>query len=64
MSSNQKQVIQQAKFAYSALGKAFENQTEKQVGTLKSPDLSNKKRWIKTNWEYISTKFDEWFDLC
>ena len=64
MSSNQRQIIQQAKFVYSALGKTFEKQIEKQVGTLKSLDLSNKKRWIKTKWEYISTKFDEWFDLC
>ena len=64
MSSNQRQIIQQAKFVYSVLGKTFEKQIEKQVGTLKSLDLSNKKRWIKTKWEYISTKFDEWFDLC
>ena len=27
--SNQKQIIEQAKFAYSPLGKAFEKQTEK-----------------------------------
>ena len=54
----------EAKFAISPLGKAFEKQTEKQVGALKSLDLSNKKRWIKTNWGYISTKFDEWFHSC
>ena len=28
-SSNQRQIIEQAKFAYSPLGKAFEKQTEK-----------------------------------
>ena len=42
--SNQRQVIEQAKLTYSPLGKAFEKQTEKQVGALKSLDLSNKKR--------------------
>ena len=40
--SNQRQIIEQAKFAYSPLGKAFEKQTEKQVGPLKSLELSNK----------------------
>ena len=39
---NQRQIIEQAKSAYSPLGKASENQTEKQVGTIKSLDLSNK----------------------
>ena len=33
--SSQRQIIEQAKFAYSPLGKAFEKQTEKQVGALK-----------------------------
>ena len=23
-----------------------------------------KKEWIKTNWGYIATKFNEWFHLC
>ena len=41
--SNQRQIIEQAKFAYSPFGKAFEKQTEKQVGALKSLDFSNKK---------------------
>ena len=45
--SNQRQMIEQAKFAYSPSGKAFEKQTEKQVGILKSLDLSNKKDELK-----------------
>ena len=53
--SNQRQIIEQAKFAYSLLRKAFEKQTKKQVGAIKSLDISNKKRWIKI--------FDEWLDL-
>ena len=40
---NQRQIIEQAKIAYSSLGKDFENQTEKQVGAMKSLDISNKK---------------------
>ena len=43
MPSNQRQITEQGKFAYTPLGKAFEKQTEKQVGALKSLDLSNKK---------------------
>ena len=42
--SNRKQIIEQAKFTYSSLGKSLEKQTEKQVGALKSLDLSNKKK--------------------
>ena len=42
--SNQRQIIEQARFAYSLFEKAFEKQTEKQVGTLKSLRLSIKKR--------------------
>ena len=45
--SNQRQIIERAKFEYSPLGKAFEKQTEKQVGDLKSLDLSNKKDELK-----------------
>ena len=41
---NQRQIIEQAKFAYSPLEKAFEEQTEKQVDAVKSLDVSNKKR--------------------
>ena len=45
--SNQRQIIERAKFEYSPLRKAFEKQTEKQVGDLKSLDLSNKKDELK-----------------
>ena len=41
--SNQKQMIKQAKFAYSPLGKTLEKQTKQQVGALKSLDLPNEK---------------------
>ena len=43
MPSNQRQIIEQAKFAYSPLEKTFEKQTKKQVGAIKCLDLSNKK---------------------
>ena len=36
------QIIQQAKFTYSPLGKAFEKQREKQVDTLKSLSLPSR----------------------
>ena len=36
-------MIEQAEFTYSPLGKAFEKQTEKQVGAIKSLDITNKK---------------------
>ena len=36
MPFNQRQIIEQAKFAYSPLGKAFEKQTERQVDAIKS----------------------------
>ena len=45
--SNQRQIIEQTKFAYSPLGKAFGKQTEKQIGALKPLDLSNKKGELK-----------------
>ena len=35
------QIIEQAKFGYSSLGKAFEEQTEKQIDVIKSLDISN-----------------------
>ena len=47
MPSNQKQIIEQGKFAYSPLGKVFEKQTEKQVGAIKSLDVFNKKDELK-----------------
>ena len=40
--SNQSQMIEQAKFTYSPLGKALRKQTKKQVDALKSLNLSNK----------------------
>ena len=43
---NQKQIIDQAKFAYSPLGKAFGKQTEKQVDATKCLDTSNKLKHI------------------
>ena len=47
MPPNQRQIIAQAKFEYSPLGKAFEKQTEKQVGVMKSLKPSNKKDKLK-----------------
>ena len=45
---DQRQIIdQQAKFAYSPLGEAFEKQTENQVGAIKSLDHSNKLKQIE-----------------
>ena len=41
--SNQRQIIEQAKFAYSHLGNAFYKQTEKDVDGIKSRKHSNKK---------------------
>ena len=41
--SIQKQIIEQALFPYSPLGKDFEKQTEKQVGSIKSLKPANKK---------------------
>ena len=41
MPFNQRQIIEQVKFAYSSLGKAFEKQTEKQVYAIKSLDPFN-----------------------
>ena len=43
LSSNKRQIIEQI---------------EKEVGAIKSLYLSNKKRWIKTDWGYVSTKSD------
>ena len=45
--SNQRQIIEQANFAYSPLGKAFEKQTEKQVGAIKSLNHYNKLKRIE-----------------
>ena len=49
--SNQRQIIEQAKLACklnSPLGKAFEKQTEKQVGSIKSLHSYNKLKQIKS----------------
>ena len=45
--SNRNQIIEQAKFTYSPLGKAFEKQTEKQFDALKSLNFSNKTGELK-----------------
>ena len=57
--SNQKQIIEQAKFTYSPLGKAFEKQTktiedqgEKQVKAIKD----NKKQLANTNANYYKNE--------
>ena len=47
MPPNQRQIIEQAKFTYSLLGKAFVKQTEKQVGAIKSLDPSNQLKRIE-----------------
>ena len=47
MSFNQRPIVEQAKLAYFPLGKTFENQTEKQVGAIKSLKPSNKKNELK-----------------
>ena len=46
--SNQRQIIEQAKFEYCSLGKAFEKQTEKHVGNINSLDPSNKLKQIES----------------
>ena len=40
--SNQYQIIEQAKFTSSALGKAFEKQTKEQVKAIKDLNISDK----------------------
>ena len=54
--SNQQQIIEQAKFTYSPLGKAFEKQIktiedqgEKQVKALEDLKLKEQKKQLKTN---------------
>ena len=47
LTSDRRQIIEQAKFVQSPFAKAFKNQTEKQVGGLKSLDLSKKKHELK-----------------
>ena len=45
--SNQRQIIEQVKFAYDPFGKALKNQTEKHVGALKSLNPYDKKDQLK-----------------
>ena len=47
MPFNQRPIIEQVKFAYSSLGKAFEKQTEKQVYAIKSLDPFNMLKQIE-----------------
>ena len=42
--SDQSRIIKQVKITYSPLGKAFEKQTEKQIGSIRFLDIPNKKR--------------------
>ena len=44
---NRNQIIEQAKFTYSSLGKALERETEKQVDALKFRNISNKTDELK-----------------
>ena len=45
--SNQRQIIEQANFAYFPLGKALKKQTEKQVDALKALNPSNRTNELK-----------------
>ena len=45
--SNQKQIIEQAKFTYSPLGKAFEKQTKQQIKATKDLNISDKASELK-----------------
>ena len=47
MASNQQQIIEQAKFTYSPLGKAFEKQTKEQVKVIKDLNISDKANELK-----------------
>ena len=60
--SNRSQIIEEAKFTYSPLGKVWEKQTEKRVNTIKSINISNKVDALKTNEEDISIRSTEWSD--
>ena len=45
--SNQRQITEEAVFAYCPLGKTFEKWTKKQVAALKSTNISNRKDKLK-----------------
>ena len=47
LASNQKQIIEQAKFTYSPLWKAFEKQTKEQVQAVKDLNVFYKKNELK-----------------
>ena len=47
MSSNQREIIEQAKLAYSPLGKTVKKHTEKHAAVVKSLKTSNKKVELK-----------------
>ena len=47
MPSNQRKIIEQAKFIYFPLGEALAKQTERQVNVLKSLKRSNKANELK-----------------
>ena len=58
--SNQQQIIEQAKFTYSPLGKTFEkqiqtveDQEEKQIDNLKDLKRKNKQKQLHINWMMI-----------
>ena len=67
--SNQRGKIEQTKFVYSPLGKAFEKQKEKQVDPIKSLDPSNKLKQIEGIFppnlmnNFICTKLKEIVEL-
>ena len=48
MPFNQRKIIEQANFAYSSLGQAFEKQTEKQVDPIKCLEVSNNSKKIES----------------
>ena len=62
LSFNPRQVIKQAKFAYSLLEKALEKQSEKQVDALKPLDLSNQTVELKKIKGIFPKKSVERFD--
>ena len=69
MPSNQRQIIEQATFTHSPLGKAFEKQTEKQVDAIKSLHPSNKLKQTERKFpqnlmnDLICTKLKEIVEL-
>ena len=59
--SSLSQIIQQATFTHSPLGKAFEKQTEKQFDALKSLSLPNEINELKQIKSIFPKKPGEWF---